>query len=90
MTITILPASEVRNRWATVLRQLRQDGKTCLVTKSGRAVAAFMPMEKYEQLMSDLEDRRDETDLPLAQDVQESRRQFKASRSRRWVPPRRR
>ena len=82
MTIKILPASEVRNRLAHVLSDLRKEGQTCFVTKNGRAVAALVSMEVYEQLMSDLEDRADEMDQTLAREVEESRRQFRRGKSK--------
>ena len=89
MSIRILPASEVRNGMATVLRDLRKEGAPCFVTKNGRAVAALMSMELYERLMSDLEDRLDETDEGLADEVRESRRQHRAGNSKRLGTTRR-
>ena len=83
MAIKILPASDVRNHFSSVLNDLRKDATPCFVTKSGRAVAALLSMEAYEQLMSDLEDRLDESDELLARDVEEARRQFRAGKSKR-------
>ena len=81
MTIKILPASDVRSHFANVLKSLHKEHGPCFVTKSGRAVAALLSMELYEQLMSDLEDRLDETDVELVQEVAEARREYRAGRS---------
>ena len=90
MTINILPASEVRNRFSAVLSNLRKEEAPCFVTKNGRAVAALLSMEAYEQLMSDLEDRLDETDDALMQHISEARRQYGAGKSRTLRTRRRR
>lgn len=83
MTIKILPASDLRSRLASVLTDLCKEPTPCYVTKKGRAVAALMSMETYERLMSDLEDRLDETDSTLAEEVAESRRQFRSGKTKR-------
>lgn len=89
MTIKILPASDVRSHFSSVLKSLHKDHVPCFVTKSGRAIAALLSMELYEQLMSDLEDRLDETDEELAQEVAEARRDYRAGRSKALRPSRR-
>ena len=83
MSIKILPASDLRSRLSSVLSDLCKEPTPCYVTKKGRAVAALMSMETYERLMSELEDRLDETDSALAEEVAESRRQFKAGKAKR-------
>ncbi len=83
MSIKILPASALRNRLSSVLAELCKEPTPCYVTKNGRAVAALMSMETYERLMSELEDRLDETDSALAEEVAESRRQFRAGKTKR-------
>ena len=82
MSVKILPATDVRNHLAEVLSTLSKEGVPCFVTKNGRAVAALLPMEVYDQLMSDLEDRLDERDGTLADEVRESRQQFRNRKSR--------
>jgi prevent-host-death family protein len=84
MSISILPASEVRSQWATILKDLGKEQRTCFVTKNGRAVAALLSMESYERLMSDLEDRLDETDETLSSEVAQARQQLKAGRTQVW------
>jgi prevent-host-death family protein len=82
MSIKIMPASEVRNHLAEVLAQIHKEASPCFVTKNGRAVAALLPMEVYDQLMSDLEDRLDEKDQTLAEEISEARGQFKTGHSK--------
>ena len=89
MTIKILPISDVRSHFAEVLSHLEKDNAACFVTKNGRSVAALLSMERYEQLMSDLEDRLDETDETLARDVEQARKEFRAGQTTTWKPRRR-
>ena len=81
MTPRILPASDVRSKFAEVLNGLRDEGVPCFVTRNGRAEAVLMPVGEYERLMSELEDRLDETDRELALDVAAARREYRAGRS---------
>ena len=78
----MLPASEVRNKFASVLSGVKRDGSPCYVTRNGRAVAALISIEALEGLLSEVEDRLDEADPKLAFEVRESRRQYKAGRSK--------
>lgn len=89
MVMNILPASEVRGRFAALLRELQKAGRPCFITKNGRAVAALMPMVAYEQLMSDLEDRLDERDETLAAEIGQARREFRQGRYTVLKPRRR-
>lgn len=82
MTYKIMPASEIRSHFAEILNGLRKESRPCFVTKSGHAVAAILSMEAYEELLSELEDRQDETDPELVHAVDEARHQFKAGQSR--------
>jgi len=66
---------------AEVLATLKKDGNPCFVTKSGRAVAALLPIELYDRLISALEDRFDEEDPQLAAEVREARKEYKAGRT---------
>ncbi len=77
----ILPASELRSKMAFVLSALRKEGAPCFVTKSGRAVAALLPIDLYDRLISALEDRLDEDDMRLASEVREARGEYKAKKS---------
>lgn len=66
---------------AQVLASLRRDGSPCFVTRSGRAVAALLPIDLYDRLMSAIEDRLDEEDVLLAAEVREARREYKTGRT---------
>lgn len=81
MATHILSASELRRRLAEVLALVKKEGAPCFVTKSGRAVAALLPIELYDQILSALEDRMDEEDPSLAAEVREARREYKAGKS---------
>ena len=90
MVMNILPASEVRGRFAAILRELQKAGRPCFITKNGRAVAALMPMAAYEQLMSDLEDRLDEMDPALTADTNAAWREYRQGRAKPFKPARHR
>ncbi|MFA6317318.1 MAG: type II toxin-antitoxin system Phd/YefM family antitoxin [Elusimicrobiota bacterium] len=81
MSTHILPASELRSRMAEVLASIKKDGAACFVTKNGRAVAALLPIELYDELVSALEDRLDEEDSGLVAEVREARKEYKAGKA---------
>lgn len=81
MTTQILPASELRTHLARVLSQIRDEQSPCFITKSGKAVAALLPISLYDELISALEDRLDEQDAGVADQVQEARREYKAGKT---------
>ncbi len=82
MNIKILPTSDVRNHLASILIQLQKEQGTCFITKNGRAVATLLPIQAYEHIMNELEDRLDENDPILAKEVEEARQQYKAGEYR--------
>jgi len=81
MRTQIMSASELRSRLADVLAAIRAEGSACFVTKNGRATAALLPIELYDELISLLEDRLDERDPALAEEVREARREYKAGKT---------
>lgn len=83
MSPKVIPTSEVRNRFAEVLENLRKEGRYCLITKSGQAVAAFLPIEMYEEIMSELEDHMDEKDECLAKETAEAREEYRKGKTRK-------
>jgi prevent-host-death family protein len=83
MALKILPATDVRNRLSSILTDLRKEGTPCFLTRNGRAVAALLSMEAYEHLMSELEDRLDESDDALAHEVEATRRECRAGKTTR-------
>lgn len=84
MALRILPISAVRSQLAVVLKEIRQAGQPCFLTKNGRAVAALLPIETYEHLMSELEDRLDETDPLLAKEIRSARREHRTGKRLPW------
>ncbi|MBI4678947.1 MAG: type II toxin-antitoxin system Phd/YefM family antitoxin [Elusimicrobia bacterium] len=81
MSTHILPASELRSRMAEVLAAIKKDGAACFVTRNGRAVAALLPIELYDELISALEDRLDEEDAGLLAEVREARKEYRAGKT---------
>lgn len=77
----MLPASEVRSRFSSVIGELRRGGGACYITRNGKAVAAVISVEALEGLLSDLEDRLDERDRALSREVAEARRQCRRGKS---------
>lgn len=72
------PATEIRNKIAGILKKIRQEGATCLVTQRGRGTAVLLPIDVYNRMVSDLEDRMDENDPELAEQVAEGRKEYRA------------
>ncbi len=66
---------------AQVLAQIREDHSPCFITRSGKAVAALLPIALYDELMGALEDRLDEADPKLASEVKEARREYRAGKT---------
>jgi hypothetical protein len=48
------------------------------------AVTTLIPVERYNYLMSELEDRLDEQDLQLVKDVQEAKQQYRKGQLRKF------
>jgi prevent-host-death family protein len=82
MNIKILPTSDVRNHMSSILDELQKKHSALFITRNGRAVATLLPIELYDQLMSELEDRLDENDPELAKDIEEARKEHKAGKYR--------
>jgi len=76
MAITILPASEVRDKIASVLKRLSETGEPVFITRYSRAEAVLLPMGRYNAMMDLLEDREDELDTTLGRRIQEERRAY--------------
>lgn len=77
MGIQILPSSEVRDHMAEVLKRIAKEGSSCFITQYGRAEAVLMSVERFNELISLVEDALDEKDEFLALRVEEARRNFK-------------
>jgi len=76
MTVTILSTSEVRDKIAAVLKQLRETGEPVFITRYSKAEAVLLPIERYNAMMDLLEDREDELDTVLGQRIQEERQAY--------------
>ena len=82
MGIRIVPASEVRDRMASVVEEITRDGEPCFITQYGKANAVLLSIDRYEAMMDLLEDKEDETDSELARRVKEARAHYKAGQGR--------
>ena len=74
------PATVLRGNFAGIIRKIREEGSTCLITQKGRATAVLLPLELYNRMLSDLEDWLDENDQELVQEIHNARREFKAKK----------
>ena len=55
MQIKILPSSQVRDKMASIIQEMRRDGSPYFVTQYGKAAAVLMSIDQYNELMSKLE-----------------------------------
>jgi prevent-host-death family protein len=76
MAVTILSTSEVRDKIAAVLKQLRETGEPVFITRYSKAEAVLLPIERYNAMMDLLEDREDELDTALGRRIQEERQAY--------------
>jgi PHD/YefM family antitoxin component YafN of YafNO toxin-antitoxin module len=76
MTIKILPTSEVRDKMASVIKQLKETGEPIFITRYSKAEAVLLPISYYNTMMSLLEDREDEIDSVLGQRIAEARQDY--------------
>lgn len=77
MSIQILPSTEVRDRMAQIIKQISRDGNSCFITQYGKAEAVMMSVERFDELMSLVEDALDEKDEFLALQVERARRSYR-------------
>lgn len=73
MAVTILPTSEVRDKIASVLNRLSETGEPIFITRYSKAEAVLLPLERYNAMMSLLEDREDELDTALGRRLLQER-----------------
>lgn len=50
MSIRTLPATEVKNRFGRVLREVSKSGSPILIERDGKPVAIIMGIQHYEQM----------------------------------------
>lgn len=77
MGIKILPSSEVRDHMAQIIKSISQEGSSCFITQYGKAEAVMISVDRFNELMSLVEDVLDEKDEWLALRVEEAKRNFK-------------
>ena len=77
MGIQILPSSEVRDHMAAIIKSISKEGTSCFITQYGKAQAVMISVERFNELISLVEDALDEKDELLALRVEEARRSFK-------------
>lgn len=82
MATYILPTSQLRTKMPQILSQITKEAVPCFVTKNGRAVATLLPIELYDQLMSDLEDKLDEQDAQLPKEIRRVRKEIRQGKTR--------
>jgi len=77
MGIKILPSTEVRDHMAQVMKDISREGTSCFITQYGKAEAVMISIERFNELMSLVEDALDEKDELLALRVEEARTNYK-------------
>ncbi|HZY41805.1 MAG TPA: type II toxin-antitoxin system Phd/YefM family antitoxin [Anaerolineae bacterium] len=76
MTVTTLTSTDLRDRLASVLRQLREHPEPVVITERGRAEAVLLSIDQYESMIDLLEDREDEVDAQLGRRIREERESY--------------
>ena len=82
MAIEVISETEARNKMSKVIRTVRDKGDTLFITKNGRAVATLISTEKYNYIMSELEDKFDENDEKLVKEILEGKKQYRSGKFR--------
>ena len=77
MSMRILPSSEVRNHLSEIIKSLSKEGTSCFITQYGKAEAVMISIDRFNDLISLLEDVLDERDELLTLRVEQARRNFK-------------
>ena len=77
MSMRILPSSEVRDHLSEIIKNISKEGSSCFITQYGKAEAVMISINRFNELVSLLEDVLDEKDELLALRVEEARRSFK-------------
>lgn len=77
MAVKVLPSSALRSQIAEVIKEVSQEGDACFITLHGKAQVVLLGVERFNHLMSLIEDVLDEQDAVLALRVKEARRNFR-------------
>ncbi|MDI6891373.1 MAG: type II toxin-antitoxin system Phd/YefM family antitoxin [Actinomycetota bacterium] len=67
MGVKILPSSEVRDRIASILKELSRDKEPIFITQYSRAKAVLVGIDQYNALMDLIEDLEDIADFRTAE-----------------------
>jgi len=81
MGIRILPTSEVRDHMSEVIRSFKENDVPCYITQHGKATAVLLPIQRFEAMMSLLEDAEDEMDSRLAHRITQARKEYASGHS---------
>jgi PHD/YefM family antitoxin component YafN of YafNO toxin-antitoxin module len=76
MSVKIMPATEVRDRMSQVISEISENGDSCFITQYGKAEAVMLSIDRFDELMSLVEDALDEKDELLALRVKQARRNY--------------
>jgi prevent-host-death family protein len=76
MSVIIVPTSEVRDKIASVLKELSETGEPVFITRYSKAAAVLVSIDRYNAMMDLLEDREDELDKALGRRVLEEREAY--------------
>ena len=77
MAIKILPSTEVRDHMSQIIKEISKEGTSCFITQYGKAEAVMLSVERFNELISLIEDVLDEKDELLTLRVEEARLNYK-------------
>jgi prevent-host-death family protein len=77
MSVKILASTEVRDHMSQVLNDVSKNGNSCFITQHGKAQAVILSVDRFEELLSLVEDSLDEKDELLALRITQARRTYK-------------
>ena len=76
MSVKILASTDVRDHMSQVINEIARDGNSCFITQYGKAEAVLLSIDRFDELMSLVEDALDEKDELLALRVEQARRSY--------------
>jgi prevent-host-death family protein len=76
MSVKILASTDVRDHMSQVINDIAQNGHSCFITQYGKAEAVLLSIDRFDELMSLVEDALDEKDELLALRVEQARRSY--------------
>lgn len=91
MPIKIYPSTELRSHTKKILQEVVREPDACYITVHGKAEAVLLSVDKYNYLVSELEDRFDEQDPVLARQIKKARENYRRGKGipfREWLKSR--